>query len=735
MADSTRRLISCLLVICVSVSIGPTLATAAISPSVPIRQEDDNQPGDEASKNDQSQTSMQTQGNNRQEIEPGVVVFGQPNRFAEVGSSQGFDSSPDGRTLIFASSKIKFFDLIDNKIIAEVGEPQEYFRNIAYSPDGRYVFGFVQLQNKKYIRVIDAITQESVGTITTEVEQTEDTNAYFNLQKIIVSADAKYIGLVSYNDIQVRDVASGELTMHVKELGYIQDAGFSPDETELIIPQSGKLKVYDIESGEEKERKDSKIVNQAGRFMAINYSRNLLALSNSTSITLFDLDEQKKAGVITMPSGAYAQQIYFSDDGSKIAISAYMQNSKDGSQFKIQLADVETKKILKAVPVASQGVTKIVFSIDGKSIFVSGHGIYGAQEVQLDQEELTKTKYPSGPSQFNAIHPNGESFMSCSLGGEVTWYDAKTGDVIRTIQHANATTIDISPDGADVVVASRWGNNKPVVRLNYESAKEEKSYAFKSVGKKSNVFSSIRSFMARGGPTVSSNSQVFPISVKSSIDGEHINALSMEMSFRVVVSIGSQPEQTRDNFLKVVQLEAKTGKKVFLSKSFPIEEFGFGKNEFIQNGAVHPDGSQFIVSRGAKIFVVECESGEIIDEFEANAHANGIDYSPDGKFFYATHHQGVTIWDSESQVEVKSVETTIGNPKVAFSKNGGRVAVCQAGKSTDVSVFNTKTWEVVKTRSKTEANRTSVAFSNDGQKLLMGLADCRLEMWDLALID
>jgi hypothetical protein len=38
-------------------------------------------------------------------------VFLPPHRFAEIGNCQSFDSSPDGRTLVFAAGKLKFFDL------------------------------------------------------------------------------------------------------------------------------------------------------------------------------------------------------------------------------------------------------------------------------------------------------------------------------------------------------------------------------------------------------------------------------------------------------------------------------------------------------------------------------------------------------------------------------------------------------------------------------------------------
>ena len=58
--------------------------------------------------------------------------------------------------------------------------------------------------------------------------------------------------------------------------------------------------------------------------------------------------------------------------------------------------------------------------------------------------------------------------------------------------------------------------------------------------------------------------------------------------------------------------------------------------------------------------------------------------------------------------------------------------VASQGQKNEVRVVNTKSWKKVFSRSKTAGKRSSVALSKDGQKALIGLGDCRVEMWDLA---
>ena len=391
----------------------------------------------------------------RKEIEPGVVVYGNPHRFAEIGNCQSFDSSPDGRTLVFAAGKLKFFDLVDNKVLEQVGEQREYFQQVAYSPDGRFVFA-AQSAQSPVIRVYDAIDGSAVGNVSSAIEGDETSRQFF-IQAMIVSSDAKFIALQSYNAVQVREVDSGELVLHLKDLGYVQGLVFSPDESQLICSVGGRIKVHDLKSGEELKRADSKLVNQIGTFVAVNLSRKLVAISNGTSITLFDMENNQSVGSIAMPPQTYGQQMTFSDDGSFLAISAWVQQGVEGGKMALQVADVVQKKVIKTIKVATQGITKSAFSVDNQSLFVAGNGIFGVQEIRLNEDEaLAETKYPSGPMQLAVFHPDKKSFVTCTAGGEITWFDAATGEVQRAIQKQNTNSLLLTDDGSELIVSSGW---------------------------------------------------------------------------------------------------------------------------------------------------------------------------------------------------------------------------------------------------------------------------------------
>jgi WD40 repeat protein len=62
------------------------------------------------------------------------------------------------------------------------------------------------------------------------------------------------------------------------------------------------------------------------------------------------------------------------------------------------------------------------------------------------------------------------------------------------------------------------------------------------------------------------------------------------------------------------------------------------------------------------------------------------------------------------------------------------MAICSSNANSSIEIYDTSSWRLVFEREKTEANRNSLSFSNDATKLLIGLSDCRIEVWDLALL-
>jgi WD40 repeat protein len=59
------------------------------------------------------------------------------------------------------------------------------------------------------------------------------------------------------------------------------------------------------------------------------------------------------------------------------------------------------------------------------------------------------------------------------------------------------------------------------------------------------------------------------------------------------------------------------------------------------------------------------------------------------------------------------------------------MVACTRDSNSDVTVYDTNSWKKIVNRKQTQADRSCVVLSDDGQQLLIGLADCRVELWDL----
>ncbi len=669
----------------------------------------------------------------RNEIEPGVVVYGRPHRFAEVGAANSFDSSPDGRTLVFPGSKIKFFDLEDNKVTDEIGEDGEHYQSVVYSPDGRYVMANTQGRKGAMVRVFDAIDKSPAGVISCKKPDEERTSFY--LQGISVSPDATYVAMWSHNQMQVREVETGDLVHEFKDLGYIQGASFSADEEHLYFPKSNQVVVVDLKTGKELTKADSKLVGQFGQAIAVNLARNLVAIPGQ-SISIYDAQENKLIANIPLPRMAYAQSVAFSDDGSLVAAGAWLQE-RGGNAMHAFIIDIDRKKVLRKVRIASQAQLQCRFSVDNSRLYVAGYGIFGAQEIRLDiEDELVDSKYPVGPAQHGAIHPDGKAFLTCTSGGEITWIEAESGDVIEKIQSANTHSVGFAKDGGEVTVVGKWGSDA-IGRYDFETGKRIKGYNPKTVVKNAGLIGQFRKFMLGNddGGNATVHRQDYGLDAKFSKSETQINVLGLSMVYSYE-SNGITGEYTSEQSyeLIVTKLDAESGKKIASAK-FDGKDFGFKKNEWIQMVSIHPEGSQFAVARQNNLYLVNAETGETFAELQLgkSGHMSAVSYSPSGKFLVASSHEGTWIWDTESGDEVQKIERNRGT-LFSFSKDDRRLAIGQTGQSTEIEVLDTKSWKKVFGRDKTEAGRSSVSLSDDGSKLLIGLSDCRMELWDLAAI-
>jgi hypothetical protein len=683
----------------------------------------------------------------KRELKPGVWIYGQSNRFSKLGDCSAFDISPDGRTLVCCSSgSIKFFDLETDEITEKVQVEGDSYNNVIYSTDGRYVFAPAYNHRsgdgtRSLVRIFDVVDYSEAGSVSSLIEGEDNKwTKNFYIQNCAVSPDGNLIAISSHDSVQIREIESNEVLSVAKKFGYISGMAFSSDESELFIT-GNEVKVLDVETGVAKKKSESNVAKSAGSYanaLATSYSKNFIALATGGGISVFDMtDANKRMVSLKFPGQTWPQSIYFSDDGTKLASLCYRQANTDKgeSSYVLIIHDTETKKVLKNVGVPSNQVDRIRFTTDNQSIFLSGNGVFGLLEIDLENDdEVSENQYPRGPATAAAIHSESNTIITTTEGGEITKFDVESGDVLRKQNHSGTNAILLAPDRKSYLLLASWGQGD-MTRFSYKTGKAIKSYSTKAPKRKKNVFTYLREYIVNGD-SQSEYSQATPIAAKFSSDGNELFSLAME-SRTVVISGGmfenSDYEQKQD--IVFARLNTDSGIRDFATR-LDREKLGLTKYEWFSSGAVHPDGFQVSIARQNQnqIQVFDTETDELLETIQRRKAPNWskLDYSPDGKFLVGTSTQGLWVFDTDTWKEVLNHEDGHGQHLFSFSKEGRHLAVAANGKQKEVVVYDTETWEKIHVHDRSEFQRSTLALSDDGNQLLIGLSDCRMELLDFS---
>ena len=421
----------------------------------------------------------------------------------------------------------------------------------------------------------------------------------------------------------------------------------------------------------------------------------------------------------------------FSDDGNLIA-AAIWQTGDNKYQVGIAILDVASGKTVKHIKKtgAGQNLGQMQFTTDNRSLFYAGHGVFGINEIKLlSTEQNSESKFPKSPAISVVIHPENQSFAACTSTGDVNRFDFSSGEILNSISSSNPRNLLLSKTGSDLLITPSYGQQL-FGRFDYESGKLKKTYHLQS---SSSVVSHLRELMTTGSLN-QIQSQSYPISVAWSTDGNEVISVALEVSYRPIGGpLGGEFDQ--QNIFLFGQHDSESGRVVGRQKFHP-RQFGLNDDEWANLGAVSHNGKLFAVGNFDSLWVVDAESGETRLEITSQPHGQilAAEFSPDDRYLVTTMSTIVIVRDAETGEIVTELapEKRRGRLISAFSTAGNRFVVCDSDKDGSVQIYSTDDWQPVFERSVTQHGRKSVTVSDDGQLIVFGLTDCRLEIWDRA---
>ena len=490
-----------------------------------------------------------------------------------------------------------------------------------------------------------------------------------------------------------------------------------------------------------------------------------------TDINVLGLTERRVGDErIMLPSRVTGYGASVSPDGRRLAVAMKFQE--------VGIYDVATGELVKRFQSPLAGVYEVVFSPDGKTLYVAAYGgfaTYDTETFSLKMRVRTDTMYSPVLSQdgrwlaFDT--PSGQVHLwNLNLNREVANFDGPTraGDYIlsrlaitpdgRRIVYAGATEVrtwrldaqpekrilqvqgiatgDIafSPDGQ---LLATIGTDNQVILWN--SLTGELLHTFESDGYCLAVaFSPDGRLVASGGFR---KLRLWDTATRRQLVSHRTEGGTTNLAFtpdgQTLVSSGARGmdvldiTRTTDDGEKIVKLQPRT---------VDVTPLGDNSNNSIRGISISPDGRWAAFTQpGGHISLWDLQENREVNSFTQNQplmwSEESVSFLPDNRHVVFIADNGKPqVWDTTTGKMAYEISQTrpFRDHRHALSPDG-RWLVCAADTDAATIIDVREQRELFTLSSETSAIK-SIVWSEDGQRFALGLTDGDVVIWDFASV-
>jgi RNA polymerase sigma factor (sigma-70 family) len=408
-------------------------------------------------------------------------------RWRHEGEAAHLAFSANGKLLAATNrdGTIRLFDTATGKLLyrvrPEVEDRPSGFGPLAFSPDGNYLafqagYGTVPLWDLK--------KKQYAHTLSAKVEEQGDGAPFW---RISFSPDGKLLAACAgSNCIAVWEVGSGRQVASVRGHNHGNPPiVFSPDGKMIAVSSKPIVQLFDASTG--KRIRSFNPDQKWALDLAFSPDGKSIASGAEGLIVLSDVESGKETGRLRLPAyriGGVLRLAFTPDSKSLVS---------GDEDARVIVWDLATRKERFVLDSHGWIGRSMALSLDGKTVAMgTAHNVIRLWDVATGKERFTEPLGHDAPVHAVAFSPDGKQVLTGGENRHIHLWDATTGRHRRRFLGQSAKAVSFSPDGKRL--AACWINDAnarvwdvatgdEVLKLGHETSLGVHGIAFAANGK------------------------------------------------------------------------------------------------------------------------------------------------------------------------------------------------------------------------------------------------------------